>query len=278
MLRAAGVLVADPPGPADLDVYVLAEALKPEDLDALAASPGPVVAVLTKADLTGFGGAGPMAAAAARCRVFGELAGVAVHPVAGLAALAALDDTVIDDELLAALQALTSDPADLGSPDRFAAGTHRVARALRRRLLTALDLFGIAHAVLALRDGHGAAGVRAALRGASGIDGVLAAVDATAATVRYHRLIRAHVATFPTGDDAVAARMAAAVAVVRAAGMTVDDDVTAAAHLRRAITWQRYSRGPVSRLHRSCGADIARGSLRMWERAGGAVQSAGPPS
>jgi hypothetical protein len=77
-------------------------------------------------------------------------------------------------------------------------------------------------------------------------------------------------------DAHVAARMAAAIEVVRAAGMTVDGGVTAAAHLRRAITWQRYSRGPVSRLHRRCGADIARGSLRLWERAGGVPEPLEP--
>ena len=36
-----------------------------------------------------------------------------------------------------------------------------------------------------------------------------------------------------------------------------------AAHLRRAVHWRRYARGPVNALHRSCGADIARGSLRL---------------
>ncbi|MCV6971136.1 hypothetical protein H7I00_16355, partial [Mycobacterium bohemicum] len=40
--------------------------------------------------------------------------------------------------------------------------------------------------------------------------------------------------------------------------------------LPRALRWQRYGRAAVSDLHRACGADIARGSLRLWSRAGGA--------
>ncbi len=60
--------------------------------------------------------------------------------------------------------------------------------------------------------------------------------------------------------------MAAAVDVVQAAGLSVDHDDTPSAHLRRARHWRRYSRGPVNHLHRSCGADICRGSLRLLRR------------
>ena len=95
---------------------------------------------------------------------------------------------------------------------------------------------------------------------------------AAAGPARYERLAAG--SPEPT-DEAVADRMAAAIAVVQAAGMTVEGGVTVAAHLRRAIVWQRYSRGPVSRLHARCGADIARGSLRLWERAGGVPQRLG---
>jgi len=250
------VTIVEPSDGPDLDVYVFAEVLKPEDQRALSGSDRPVVAVLNKADVSGFGGAGPVAKAAERCRLLGDR----VYPLAALAALAAVDDSVVDDEMLDALRALTTDPADLGSTDRFAAGEHRVSGALRQRLLADLDLFGIAHAVLALRDGADRAGVLAALRRASALDGLLAGIDAAAASVRYERL----------ADSApVAARMAAAIEVVRAAGLTVDSGGSAAKHLHRAIVWQRYSRGPVSRLHGRCGADIARGSLRLWERAGG---------
>ena len=261
VLRGAGVAVADPSQRSDLDVYVFAETLKPEDRRALADCPRPVVAVLSKADLTGFGGAGPMAAAVERCRLLSDT--VPVYPLAALAALAAVDDSVLDDDMLAALRVLTTEPADLGSTDRFAAGQHRLPGSTRQRLLAHLDLFGIAHAVRALRDGADRVGVVAALRRASALDGLLAGIDAVAAPMRYERLAES------ADDDAVAARMAAAIDVVQAAGMTVDGGAGAAAHLRRAIVWQRYSRGPVSRLHARCGADIARGSLRLWERAGG---------
>jgi hypothetical protein len=54
---------------------------------------------------------------------------------------------------------------------------------------------------------------------------------------------------------------------VKAAGLSVDPDDEPSAHLRRARHWQRYSRGPVNELHRSCGADICRGSLRLLRRA-----------
>ena len=136
-----------------------------------------------------------------------------------------MDDTVVDDELVDALRALTTDPADLGSTDRFAAKAHRLPHAIRQRLLTQLDLFGIAHGVLALRDGADRAGLVAALRRASAVDGLLAGIDMAAAPVRYRRLTEAHVAEFPAAGemDDVAARMAAAIEVVRAAGMTVDE-------------------------------------------------------
>jgi hypothetical protein len=272
------VVIADPQARVDLDIYVLAETLKAEDRRALAESPRPVVAVLNKADLAGFGGEGPVAAATARCRQLRDLTGVPFYPLAGLAAVAGVDSTVVDVELVDGLRALTTDPADLGSTDRFTATAHRLPQAIRQRLLTQLDLFGIAHGVLALRDGADRAGVAAALRRASAVDGLLAGIETAAAPVRYRRLTEA-AAEFPAAgemDQQVAARMAAAIEVVRAAGMTVDDGVTATAHLRRAITWQRYSRGPVSRLHRCCGADIARGSLRLWERAGGVAEPLGP--
>lgn len=263
VLDGAGVVIADPPEAADVDVYVVAETLKPEDRRALAGSSRPVVAVLNKADLAGFGGPGPIAVATAHCARLGALTGVPFLPLAGLAAAAAVDDAVVDDELVDALRVLITDPADLGSTDRFAITTHSLPHVMRQRLLAQLDLFGIAHGVLALRAGADRQGLITALRRASALDGLLTAIDAAAAPMRYRRL---------APDESIMERMAAAIAVVRADGMTVDDDVTEAAHLRRAITWQRYSRGPVSRLHRSCGTDIVRGSLRLWERAGGVAE------
>ena len=73
-------------------------------------------------------------------------------------------------------------------------------------------------------------------------------------------------ARFLSTDETVLAVMAAAVDVVEAAGVRVDRGEGAAAHLRRAVHWRRYSRGPAGALHRSCGADIARGSLRLLGR------------
>ena len=76
---------------------------------------------------------------------------------------------------------------------------------------------------------------------------------------------------FLTRDDTVVARMMAAVDVVEAVGMNVDRDDTAAAHLRRATHWQRHRRGPAASIERACGADIVRGSLRLWSTVGGSV-------
>ena len=70
-------------------------------------------------------------------------------------------------------------------------------------------------------------------------------------------------------DAVVVARMHAAAQMLRDAGLEVDGGDGVAAHLRRAVRWHRYSQGPVSDLHRSCGRDIARGSLRLWSAAGG---------
>ena len=64
-------------------------------------------------------------------------------------------------------------------------------------------------------------------------------------------------------DDTVLAVMGAAVEVVEAEGMHVDRGDGPAAHRRRAAYWRRYGSGPVNALHRSCSADICRGSLRL---------------
>ena len=60
---------ADP----EVVVYVLAEVVKPEDVravEAIRAARAPVLAVLNKADVTGFDGDGPLALAGARCKHF----------------------------------------------------------------------------------------------------------------------------------------------------------------------------------------------------------------
>jgi hypothetical protein len=109
----------------------------------------------------------------------------------------------------------------------------------------------------------------------------VARIAATGAEVRYRRVRSALVelrtmaargtpaaTKFLSGDDAVLVAMAAAVDVVQAEGLTVDADDQPSAHLRRALHWHRYSRGPVNPIHRDCGADICRGSLRLLRRTG----------
>ncbi len=274
-LRAAGVVVAGPGQESDVDVYVVAETLKPEDRAVLTRPARPCVAVLNKADLTGFGGEGPVAAAAAHCERLRLTIGVPIHPLVALAAAAALERDVLDEAVLEALRVLTADPATLACADGFLTAEHRLVRPIRERLLTHLDLFGIAHAVVALRDGADRAGVAEALRRASGVDAVLAAITRAAAPARYQRLAEDVTAPFGGDDAAVAARMSAAIEVVEAAGMAVDRDDDVDAHLRRAVAWRRYSRGPVSDLQRRCAEDIVRGSLRRWERGGGVPEAVG---
>jgi hypothetical protein len=128
----------------------------------------------------------------------------------------------------------------------------------------------------------------------SGVDAVLNKISVVGAEMCYQRILQAvaelealavsrdqmaeTISGFLSRDDTVVARMAAAVALAEAVGLDpvkLDpvnwDRDDPAAHLPRAVRWQRYSRGPVSDLHRACGADIARGSLRLWSRACGSL-------
>ncbi|WP_326548496.1 hypothetical protein QGN32_10495 [Mycolicibacterium sp. ND9-15] len=273
-LTAARVSVS--PGPAaDIDVLVIAEALKPEDRALIGGSGRPAVVVLNKADLTGFGAGGPVALAhqrAARCR---GLTGLPTVPM-----IALLADVVMTDDLLGALHILRTQPADLTSTDAFTEAPHPLPRELRERLLGVLDRFGIAHAVLALDRGVSADSLQNHLRQLSRLDRVVEHIHAAGAPLRYQRLrvavrqLRALAAQSNESrltdllvtDDSVLAMMTAAVDVVEAAGVTVDRDDGPAAHLGRAVHWQRYGSGPVDRLHRACAADISRGSLRLLER------------
>jgi hypothetical protein len=273
-LTAARVSVS-PGSAADVDVLVIAEALKPEDRALIGGSGRPVVVVLNKADLTGFGAGGPVALAhqlAARCR---GLTGLPTVPMVAL-----LADVVLTDDLVGALQTLRSQPADLTSTDAFTEAPHPLPRELRGHLLGALDRFGIAHAVLALDRGVSADSLPDHLRRLSQLDRVVEHVHAASAPLRYRRL-RAAVhelralaaqsgdtllADLLVTDDSVLATMSAAVDVVEAAGVSVERDDDPAAHLRRAVHWQRYGSGPVDALHRACAADISRGSLRLLER------------
>jgi hypothetical protein len=255
---------------ADVDLYVLADAVKPEDRIAIGAATRPVLAVLNKADLiatteSGCHPHGPTTAARSRCVQLSARANTSIEPVVGILAV----DDLLDDARWAGLQRLAA-----GNP---------VDTELRRRLLDTLDEFGIAQATAAIRRGATRADASAVLRSLSGIDEVVDKIEALGAPVRYRRVLAAvaeletlavvdrRISEFLCRDDTVVARMMAAVDVVEAAGVDVDRGDTAAAHLRRAVHWQRYRRGSVARTHRACGADIVRGSLRLWTKAGGAV-------
>lgn len=261
-LGSAGLVVGD--GDADVVVVVVAEAVKPEDRALLDGS-APSLMALNKADLLRVGGR----RRAAQCRA---VTGVPTVPM-----IALLADVALDEELIAALRVLVGGP-ELTSVDAFLCGDHRLPFATRARLLETLDRFGIANAAAALERGVDPASLPEVLRRLSGIDDVVAQLEAVAAPVRYERVRAAirelqalavqsdRVASFLSADDTVLAVMAAAVDVVEADGLQVDRGDDPAAHLRRAVHWRRFSRGPVSPLHRSCGADISRGSLRLLGR------------
>jgi hypothetical protein len=302
---ASGIAVSSPgcAGDRDVDVivYVTAEVIKPEDADAIAAAGRPVLAVLNKADLAGSLsgriGDGPITATRTRCANLSALAGVPVEPMIGLLAVAALDD--LDSTLWAALGELAAHPGGAvsldGSFDGFLAANNPVPADVRLHLLDTLDLFGTALGIAAVRQGRTAAQVRALLRRISCLDAVINKLSAVGAEVRYQRVLDAvveletvavgkagigdeRISGFLSRDDTVVARMAAAVDVAEAAGLEVGpvfaDRDDPAAHLPRAARWQRYSRGPVSDLHRACGADIARGSLRLWSQTCGSLPDA----
>jgi len=273
-LRGAGVVLADPGEPADVDVYVFVETLTPNDVDLLAGADRPCVAVLNKADLTCFRGEGPVAAAAARCRELQRRTGVPTRPLAALLAVAAARAAAGERSLIDALRTVGADPA-------------RLAPGMRHRLLAELDLFGTAIAAAAVGRGADAPAVAALLHQASGISAVLDEIDRAGAPIRYRRLLGAlarlaglavgprgaGVAEFLAGDAVALARMAAALDVVGAPETTADAAGGCVTHLRRAIHWRHYAQGPVSALHRRCGTDISRGALRLWLQAGGVAEA-----
>ncbi|OBH17021.1 hypothetical protein [Mycobacterium sp. E3247] len=287
---------------ADLLVYVTAEVVKPEDVDAIGGAGRPVVAVLNKADLTGSlsRGDGPIAAARTRCAELEAVLGAPMVPMTGLLAAAALDD--LDAALWAALRTVAAHPGVAtaldGSFAGFLAADNPVTADVRRRLLDTLDLFGIALAVAAIRQGRTVPQVRALLRRTSGVDAVLSHISIAGAEARYQRVLDAvadlealavgpgesaeRIGAFLSHDDTVVARMAAAVDLAEAAGLDPDNSGRAdwnrdpSAHLPRAVRWQRYSRASVSDLHRACGADIARGSMRLWSQACGSLPTPPP--
>jgi hypothetical protein len=245
-----------------------------------------VLTVLNKADLVGSlsgrTGVGPLATARTHCAALAEVAGVAVEPMIALLAMAAFAGP--DATSWAALQTLAAHPTCLdGSFEAFVAADVPVPTAARLRLLDALDLFGTALGVATVRRGGTPPQLRALLRRVSGVDAVIARLSALGAEARYRRLLQAtaelealavghapiaeQVTAFLSHDDTVIARMAAAVDVAEAAGLDVGPaDLDSDDHLPRAVRWQGYSRESASELHRACGADIARGSLRLWAR------------
>jgi hypothetical protein len=271
-LRGTITLTTSAEAEADVDVYVITEVVKPEDREAIMATTRPVVVVLSKADLVattqpGVHPDGPTSAARIRCARLSAHTGVPIQPMVGLLAIAALDE-LLDDALWTALQTLAGRPG--GDP----------VPAVQQRLVDILDVFGVEQALAAIRRGATRDQTRAILRQLSCIDEVVDKIESVGAQVRYRRVQDAvaeletlavtdrRISEFLSRDDTVVARMAAAVNVVEAAGLNVDRCDSAAAYLRRAVAWQRYSRGPVAALHRACGADIVRGSLRLWSKAG----------
>lgn len=298
--RAAGIAVDGPASERDVDavVYVITEVVKPEDTQAIATAGRPVLAVLNKADLAGSlsgrGGDGPIAAARARCTELSALIGAPMEPMTGLLAVAALDD--LDSAQWTALSALAAHPGTAcfdGSFAAFLTADAPVPTEVRQRLLDTLDLFGTALAVAAFRQGRTPAQVLTLLHRMSGVDAVLAKIGALGAEARYQRVLDAvvelealaaaggrlaeRISAFLSRDDTVVARMAAAVDLAEAAGLEpgdpqhLDAHRDPSAHLPRAVRWQRYSRASASELHRACGADIARGSLRLWSQACGSL-------
>ncbi|MBX7449190.1 hypothetical protein GR927_14430 [Mycolicibacterium sp. 3033] len=273
--RALGTPVAVPGETADVDVLVVAEAATDEDRAWVTDA---TVVVLNKADLGGAAGGGPLRAASAAAAQVEVLLRAPVVPMVAL-----LAEVRVDGDDIASLRALVETPADVSSVDAFTCCDHPLPTEVRRDLIDRLDRFGLAHAILAVTEGAGADELTARLRALSGADAVSAAIDGTAAAVRYRRCLTAvrrlrlmaaerddeQLAAQLDDDDVVVAMMAAAVEVVEAAGVAVDRGDDTGAHLRRALRFHHFSCGPLDELHRRCAADIRRGSLRLLEACGG---------
>ena len=246
-LAAAGACIAEQH--ADLVVYVVAEAFKPEDLAAISGVHGPpVLVVMNKSDLGGHLGLPP--------------AHLPVERMSALFALAALGGG-LDIQLWQALGDLAGQPHAQRSLD----GGDRVPPQVRERLCTAIDLSGIeALRELAGHDGS-LAQARALLNRLSGITDVTARLEAMGACTYHRRMSEAvirleaiavadsRVDEFLVGDATVFARAAAA-----AAALDVPDEPA----LAQARRWQSYRQAPLGPAASACAADLARASLRTW--------------
>ena len=275
VLRRHGVTTASDLAGADVRLLVIAEALKPEDGMTSVTADTPTLIVLNKADLTGSADGGAMANARRRAADIRALSGSPTVPLVGLLAGA----EALDDELIGALHTMVTVPADLTSVDAFVEADHPVTAGVRERLLAELDRFGVAHAVVALARGADPTDLPALFREVSNVDALLSGLHAVAAPTRYRRLrsalaeltslaVRfddAALDALLSSDAVVLSAMTAAVEVVEADGATVDTRDGPSGHLQRARHWRRYGRGPVSAVHRSCSADIVRGSLRLLD-------------
>lgn len=261
--RAAGIRVTD--ADAEVRIRVLAEVVKPEDAAALRARPD--LLILNKADLAGLRAGGPVAAAARDCAEITARTGIPAAPMVALTALAGLDESILDDETVAALRALTDEPIALTSPDAFLDDDAALTRPVRAQLLAHLDLFGIAHAVVALRDdpAAGAAELRTRLCEAGRLAGVLDAVTAAGARAAYRRIAAAErtlaelaVAEPDTADALAGLRSDPQILAARA-------EVAAAlfgdAPARSAANWRTCADGPLDELHRAAATDLCRAAL-----------------
>jgi hypothetical protein len=266
-LAAAGVSIVRGPElkapEADVAVYVVAEAVKPEDRKNVAAVRAarsrPVLVLLNKADLSGRCGVADVAAAT----------GAAAAPMSALFALAAVDGR-LDNELWAALGRLAAQPADLSSVDHFVSSPHPMPRQARERLCATLDLSGIERVLELARRGGTVPQARMLLRRLSGVDDVVAHLSSLGAGVHHRRMSEAaarlealavgdsRIDEFVNRDATVAAGMAAAAAAVR------EQCLPGEPALQRARRWHAYRSAPVGADQRACAADIARGSLRSW--------------
>lgn len=274
---------ADPePLVADVDVVVFAEALKPEDRAVLEASIAPKVLILNKADLTDPGAArGPWTAAVSRCAEYRAETRVPTLPLSAHVPLVSLDDGMVE-----ALKLMVENPADTSSVDAFVTCTHDVPVAMRQRILHELDLYPMGCAIGALRQvpSLAAPGLTSLLRDLSGIDAVVSAIREAIAQGWYRRMrvvlaelrkigvtgvLPMQIDSFVNSDDVVVAAMRCAVDAATAAGIPVDLSDHPEDHRYRAERWQRFAEGPVNFTYAALGTDIARGSLRLWRRAGG---------